>query len=199
MKIKGDTVKDNKRLLSGRLYRIDISRTIVFEEKDTDDVVHINFHINDGQYGIYGNEYKPSFVEDQGSKKADILALVIDDKHRRYSSWVFDVKKTIGGEDDEEEAHIGYITRCLQRDRIQETILRKRSYLEKEKENAKRMPKLIGMDVRRRLLREEARLKVLTAFQNDRMEIGKDMVAIEKHISEESDGRFLYYLNAACL
>ena len=59
MKIKGDTVKDNKRLLSGRLYRIDISRTIVFEEKDTDDVVHINFHINDGQYGIYGNEYKP--------------------------------------------------------------------------------------------------------------------------------------------
>ena len=40
MKIKGDTVKDNKRLLSGRLYRIDISRTIVFEEKDTDDVVH---------------------------------------------------------------------------------------------------------------------------------------------------------------
>lgn len=199
MKIKGDTVKDNKRLLSGRLYRIDISRTIVFEEKDTDDVVHINFHINDGQYGIYGNEYKPSFVEDHGSKRADILALVIDDKHRRYSSWVFDVKKTIGGEDDEEEAHIGYITRCLQRDRIQETILRKRSYLEKEKENAKRMPKLIGMDVRRRLLREEARLKVLTAFQNNRMKIGKDMVAIEKHISEESDGRFLYYLNAACL
>ena len=199
MKIKGDTVKDNKRLLSGRLYRIDISRTIVFEEKDTDDVVHINFQINDGQYGIYGNEYKPSFVEDHGSKRADILALVIDDKHRRYSSWVFDVKKTIGGEDDEEEAHIGYITRCLQRDRIQETILRKRSYLEKEKENAKRMPKLIGMDVRRRLLREEARLKVLTAFQNDRMEIGKDIVEIEKHISEESDGRFLYYLNAVCL
>ena len=199
MKIKGDTVKDNKRLLSGRLYRIDISRTIVFEEKDTDDVVHINFHINDGQYGIYGNEYKPSFVEDHGSKRADILALVIDDKHRRYSSWVFDVKKTIGGEDDEEEAHIGYITRCLQRDRIQETILRKRSYLEKEKENAKRMPRLIGLDVRRRLLREEARLKVLTAFQNDRMEIGKDIVEIEKHISEESDGRFLYYLNAACL
>ena len=27
MKIKGDTIKDNKRLLSGRLYRIDISRT----------------------------------------------------------------------------------------------------------------------------------------------------------------------------
>lgn len=224
MKIKGDTVKDNKRLLSGRLYRIDISRTIVFEEKDTDDVVHINFHINDGQYGIYGNEYKPSFVEDHGSKRADILALVIDDKHRRYSSWVFDVKKAIGGEDVichlveqliesvkhkkaittyleeyEEEAHVGYITRCLQHDRIQETILRKRSYLEKEKENAKRMPRLIGLDVRRRLLREEARLKVLTAFQNDRMEIGKDIVEIEKHISEESDGRFLYYLNAVCL
>ena len=61
------------------------------------------------------------------------------------------------------------------------------------------MPRLIGLDVRRRLLREEARLKVLTAFQNDRMEIGKDIVEIEKHISEESDGRFLYYLNAVCL
>ena len=40
---------------------------------------------------------------------------------------------------------------------------------------------------------------MLTAFQNDRMEIGKDIVEIEKHISEESDGRFLYYLNAVCL
>lgn len=45
MKIKGDTIKDNKTLLSGRLYKIDACRTIVFEEKGTNDLVNINFKI----------------------------------------------------------------------------------------------------------------------------------------------------------
>ena len=59
MKIKGDKVKDNKPLLSGRLYRLDESRTVIFEERETGDVVNIIFTIGNHQYGIYGNEYKP--------------------------------------------------------------------------------------------------------------------------------------------
>lgn len=47
-------------------------------------------------------------------------------------------------EDYAEDVHIGYITREIQRDRIQETIVKKKAYLEKEKKNIKCMPALIG-------------------------------------------------------
>ena len=63
MKIKGDTVKEGKNLSSGRLYRINSCRKIVFEETKTNDLVNINFSIQDNQYGIYGNEYKQAMKE----------------------------------------------------------------------------------------------------------------------------------------
>ena len=223
MKIKGDKVKDNKALLSGRLYRINESRTIVFEEKETKDEVRIIFCIGDGQYGIYGNEYKPLFVDDRGGKKADILVLVIDERRKCFSSWIFDVKKTVGGEDvichlveqlietvkhkraiatylEEyvEEQHIGYITRELQRDRIQEAIAGKSSYLVREKANIERMPVLIGMEARLALLKEEAKVKVLSAFQNDCIEIGNNVFKIENYISEEQNGKYVCNLEVAC-
>lgn len=223
MRIKGDTIRENRQVLPGRLYRVEKSRTLNFEEQETDDAVEIMFHIGDGQYGIYGNEYKPPFVEDQGGKKADILALVIDDKQKRFSSWVVDVKKTVGGEDvichlveqliesvkhkkaittylDEytEEQHIGYITGNKQDDRIQEAISRKRAYLKKEMANIESVSKLIGMEARRRLLKEEAKLKVLVAFQKGHMEDGKNRYEIEQYISEERDDKFVYHLDVAC-
>lgn len=223
MKIKGDKVKDNKPLLSGRLYRIDENRTIVFEEKETGDIVNIVFSINNHQYGVYGNEYKPPFVDDKGGKKADILVLVVDDKQRCFSSWVLDVKKSVGGEDVichlveqliqsvkhkraitsyleeyEEEQHIGYITRDLQRSRIQETICKKRDYLDREKSNIEHMPVLIGVEARLGLLKEEARLKLIAAFQNDYIEIGERTFKIEGYISKEQNGKFVYDLKAAC-
>lgn len=223
MKIKGDKVKDNKPLLSGRLYRLDESRTVIFEEGETGDVVNIIFTIGNHQYGIYGNEYKPPFIDDKGGKKADILVLVVDDKRRSFCSWVLDVKKSVGGEDIichlveqliqsvkhkraittyleeyEEEQHIGYITRDLQRDRIQETICKKREYLDKEKANIKGMPALIGMEAHLSLLKEEAKLRLISAFQNDCIETGGRTYKIEGYISREQNGKFVYDLEAAC-
>ena len=222
MKIKGDKIIENRTLLAGRLYTIDRSRTIVLEE-ETDDVVNIIFCIHDGQYGIYGNEYKPPFVEDNGGKKADILVLVIDEKNKRFSSWIVDVKKTIGGEDVichlveqltesvkhkkaiatyleefEEEQHIGYITRDLQRKRIQKIILHKSLRMKKEKENAGCIPPLIGKEAQLKLLKEEAELKLITAFQNDCILIGKKVLKLENYISEEQNNKFVYHLNVAC-
>ena len=79
MRIKGDNIKENRKLIAGRLYKIWANRTIQFEEEETADIVNINFSIAENQYGIYGNEYKPPFIEDNGGKKADILAFVIDE------------------------------------------------------------------------------------------------------------------------
>ena len=223
MKLKGETLREDKAAEPGRLYKIGACRTIVLEESDTDDIVYIHFDIRDGQYGMYGNEYKPPFAADQGRKKADILALVVDERRNHFCSWVLDVKKAIGGEDVichlvgqlaesvrhkraiatyledfTEEQHIGYITRDLQRGRIQESIRKKRAYLEKEKANIRQMPVLIGMEARRSLLKEEAKLKILEAFWRNQIEIGKDTFEIEGHISKEQEGKFVCDLKVAC-
>ncbi|MCH5344849.1 MAG: hypothetical protein J1E64_12500 [Acetatifactor sp.] len=224
MKIKGNKIIEGKELQSGQLYRVETCRTIIFDEKETNDVVNINFCLQGNQYGIYGNEYKPPFVDDNGGKKADILILVIDDNDKCFSSWIFDVKKTVGGEDVichlveqliesvkhksaiatylegyKEEQHIGYITRDLQRDRIQETISKKSSYLEKEKANIKCMPLLIGTEARLKLLKEDAKLKTIIAFQNDYIEIGKTAHKIEHYfLIEQADNKFVCNLDVAC-
>ena len=180
MKIKGDKIREGQILSKGRLYRVTSCQTIEFEEKDTNDIVNIIFLLQDEQYGVYGNEYKPPFVEDNGGKKADILVLVIDEEKQRFNSWIFDVKKTIGGEDVichlveqlaesiqhkkslttyfenyEEEEHVGYITQEIQKDRIQETILHKSSYVREEKEKIEKLPALIRNTAKLKLLKEE--------------------------------------------
>lgn len=73
MKIRGEKIRDNEKLLRGRLYRLISSRVVVFEEKDTKDIVNLNFIILDGQYGIYGEEYKPPFIESQGEDRGNSL------------------------------------------------------------------------------------------------------------------------------
>ncbi len=223
MKIKGHIIRENKALLSGRLYEVTCSRTIVFAEKSTNDIVPIHFCIKDHQYGIYGNEFKPDFVEDQGGKKADILALVIDETEKRFGSWVIDVKQTVGGEDViyhlveqltasvqhkksittylegyEEKQHIGYVTGNLERDRIAQTISKKTARLTDEKQKLKRMPLLIAEKKRIKLLKEEAGLKVIQEFQDNCIRMGEEVLHIETYLSLEQDGKNVYELTVSC-
>lgn len=223
MKIKGKTIKEGKKLISGCLYKVRKSRKIVFEEEDTKDIVILNFCLHHEQYGIYGNEYKPPFVEDDGGKKADILALVIDEPMEKFSSWIFDVKKTVGGEDViehlvkqliesvkhknsietyleeyQEEEHIGYIARNLQKERIQETVLKKRKYLEEEKEKIGNLPVLVGTAANLKLLKEEAKLKILEDFLKDSIKIGRKEYKLEYYASIEKDNSFLCELDIMC-
>lgn len=65
MKIKGNRIKEGKSLERGKLYTVSRNREILFEEKETNDRVNIVFSLREGQYGIYGNEFKPDFVNDQ--------------------------------------------------------------------------------------------------------------------------------------
>lgn len=151
------------------------------------------------------------------------MILVIDENKNRFHSWILDVKKTVGGEDViyhlveqlaeslkhkkaiatyledfEEEQHIGYVTRELQRDRIQETISKKSAYIQNEKSKIAHMPVLIGAEARLKLLKEEAKLKIIVAFQKDYIEIGKSVYKLESHISVEQNGKYVYHLEAAC-
>ncbi len=204
MKIKGNWIKEGKPLERGKLYTVRRNREIVFEEKETADRVNIAFSLGEGQYGIYGNEFKPDFVNDEGTKRADILVLVIDENKKKFGSWVFDVKQTVGGEDViyhligqlkesvihknsitlhlqgySEEQHIGYITRDLQKERIAMTIQKKKSYIEEEESKIQSLPFLIGMAAGTKLLKEKAKLKMLKQFADEKIEIGPCIYPLE--------------------
>lgn len=204
MKIKGNRIKEGKPLERGKLYTVRRNREIIFEEKETIDRVNIDFSLEEGQYGIYGNEFKPDFVNDEGTKKADILVLVIDENKKKFGSWVFDVKQTVGGEDViyhligqlresvihknsitlhlqgySEEQHIGYITRDLQKERIAMTIQKKESYIEEEEFKIKSLPLLIGMAAGTKLLKEKSKLKTLKQFADEKIEIESCIYPLE--------------------
>lgn len=220
MKIKADFIKQGKPVLAGRLYKICSNRTVDFTEPDINDKVSVCYHLHGSQYGIYGNEYKPSFVEDRGGKKADLLVFVIDEENKASASWVLDVKKTIGGEDViyhlveqlaeslkhknaialyldcAEKQHVGYITREVQRDRIQNTILKKKNELEKQKIQC--MPTLIKTKAELLFLQEKAKLKVLTDFQKNRMKAGEHYIPLEYYQMTRQGDTFCYELHVSC-
>lgn len=192
MKIKAKTLREGQPIIKGTLYQLFSSRTVVFEEEETQDVVNITYNLQNGQYGIYGNEYKNPFAGDENEKKADILILVVDEKENKFASWIVDAKKSIGGKDRifrlieqlltsikhknalsvyladfEEEEHIGYVTSCLRTERITDIIEEKKKYIDSETENLQKVSKLMGITIQRKLLDEKAKLKLLVDFSNN--------------------------------
>lgn len=83
------------------LYAIQNSRTIPFVEKqkniDEEDCVNVKFVLDKGQYGLFVNEFCPGFVKN--AKKADLLLFVVDEGNKKSSSWILDIKVSVGGED----------------------------------------------------------------------------------------------------
>lgn len=53
----------------------------------------------EGQYMLYAEEYCAPFMNKREYKKADILALAVDEQKQQYHSYLFDVKKDVGGDE----------------------------------------------------------------------------------------------------
>ena len=147
MKFKCEYLKSDKLTKTGTLYKILKSREIIIDEEKTKDRVIVKYIVQDDQYGICCSEYKPPFIDDEGAKKVDILILAIDEKNKKFSSWILDIKQSVGGEnvifhlleqlqdslkhknalavymdDFREEQHLGFITHNLQIERIKESV-----------------------------------------------------------------------------
>ena len=60
------------------------------------------------------------------------------------------------------------------------------------------MPPLIGTKAQVELLKEEAKLKILTAFQNNYIKIKDKKYEIKPHISKERADKFVYNLEVSC-
>lgn len=224
MKFKCKYLKSDKLTETGTLYKILKSREISIDEEKTKDRVIVKYIINDDQYGICGSEYKPPFIDDEGAKKVDVLILVIDERNKKFSSWILDIKQSVGGEDvifhlleqlqdsvkhkntlavymDDftEVQHLGFITRDLQLERIKETVEKKEKELNDiEKSIIQMSPIIRNKMAAAPSTKLKKEIEILLLFLDKKMKIRDQIYPIESYISEKQGEYFVYNLQVQC-
>lgn len=154
MKIKGTKIRNINELNRNTLYTVPSSTIIPFEElqKDgTKDLVQLHYNISENETGFYGSEYRPGFLAKSDCKAVDILGMVVNDEQKKVTSYLYDVKRTVGGDDVifhfveqiqdsllhkqamiqyldgyQEKEHLGVITAMLDELRIESSINEKK-------------------------------------------------------------------------
>lgn len=189
-KLKGTKIKDVQNLNTNTLYSVPNSMDIPFCEiqKDgTEDLVQLRFQIEDQEYGLYGNEYRPGFLDKSDCKAADILGLVVNNEMRKVTSYIYDVKRTVGGDEVifhlveqltdsylhkrtmlqylteyDETQHIGVITSKFDLDRIMASIQSTKQSIAKK--DTKGLSPMIALKVENIKLKMKAQLHILERF-----------------------------------
>ena len=154
----------------------------------------------------------------------DILILVIDENNKKFSSWLLDIKQSVGGEDvifhlleqlqdsvkhkealavymDDfiEEQHLGFVTRDLQIERIKETVEKKERKLKEIEKSIIEMSPIIRNKMAatsNTKLRKE--IETLSMFLDKKMKIRNQIYPIESYISEKQGEYFVYNLQVQC-
>lgn len=214
MLIKGRPI-DEKKIVSNTVYVIYKKREIEYIEpqpNDNGDKIIVSFNLQKTQYGVFVKEYRPGFINKDNCKKADILILVVDEYEKEFSSWIFDIKVSIGGEDVifglleqlcdsykhknsmtayfaefEEKQHLGFITRDYQKERIKRAIQSREEYILNEKEKVQQMSSTTKFSVLRQILQKEQEIKVLKLFLDGYIEINNVLIPLEYYLSK-NDG-----------
>mgnify|MGYP004537649491 CR=1 FL=1 len=223
MKFKCKYLESDKLTKTGTLYKILKSREITVDEERTKDRVIIEYIVQNGQYGICCSEYKPPFIDDEGAKKVDVLVLVIDEKNKKFSSWILDMKQSVGGEDvifhlleqlqdslkhknalaiymDDfrEEQHLGFVTRDLQIERIEESVKKREKELNDIKKSTFQMFPIIRNKGMIESIKLKKEIETLSMFLDKKMKIKDQIYPIESYISEKQGEYFVYNLQVQC-
>lgn len=200
MIFKGSEYKE--KVCQNTLYVIRHSRLVQFVEPQNgadEDFVNVKFTLEEGQYGVFAHEYRPGFLN--AAKKVDIFLLAIDENRKICSSWILDVKVSVGGEDviwhlmEQWEASyrhkgiflnylngfkecetIGVITRDYQAERIQKMVETMEIEIASMKKALAALPgSSIKMVKERELLAKEIQYQAFDRFQHGLIRIsGKD-------------------------
>lgn len=100
-----EVLKSETKIQKNVLYRIDEDRIIsIREEHDhcTDaEIVHLEYRLKDGQYAVFGKEYRPPSISKHGCKSTDVLTCLIDDKDKKIYSLILDVKRNMSAFSDD--------------------------------------------------------------------------------------------------
>ena len=223
MKFKCEYLKSDKLTKTGTLYKILKSREIIIDEEKTKDRVIVKYIVQDDQYGICCSEYKPPFIDDEGAKKVDILILAIDEKNKKFSSWILDIKQSVGGEnvifhlleqlqdslkhknalavymdDFREEQHLGFITHNLQIERIKESVKKREKELNDIEKSSIQVSPIIGNKSKISSINLKKEIETLSMFLDNKMKIKDQIYPIESYISEKQGEYFVYNLQVQC-
>lgn len=85
------------------LYRLDTSNEVCFAERHADksEKVRIDYSLENGQYGIFAQEFRNPIAGKQDCKTADVLACIIDEECKKILTVIFDVKSNISAFSDD--------------------------------------------------------------------------------------------------
>lgn len=208
IELNGSKIRENAELEKNHLYNVGESRVLQHEEKQDDgtkDIVQLNFQFKEDEKALYGKEWHPGFLKAKNCKAADILALVYNTSKKRVTTYLWDVKRTIGGEDVicdlvkqlqasylhknsmlmylenfVESAHMGVITAVFDEERIKKAIEKKQN---KEDKSGLVAP-MLGGKVKKMELDEKAKITILEDFLQRRINIKNKLHPLEVHIME---------------
>ena len=102
MEIKARELKMAEVPGKTELYEVERSRDIVVKEKHDDgslEQVILEYCMDEGDVGYFAKEYRPANVQKEGAKKVDITAVMLNHVKRCARWHLYDVKKTLAGED----------------------------------------------------------------------------------------------------
>ena len=97
-------VKEDTKFEKNILYKRDRDMIVpVIEEHEQDrDIVNLYCSLKDGQYGIFGYEYRSSgAIAKNGWKTTDVLICMVDEQQKRIQSFILDVKRDISAFSDD--------------------------------------------------------------------------------------------------
>ncbi len=94
---------DPHNVQKNTLYKIAENNSVVVREHHEvgDDILHLSYHLENNQYGIFAYEYRRPEVEKEGCKAADVLACVVDEGDKKICSLIMDLKSNIMCFDDD--------------------------------------------------------------------------------------------------
>lgn len=112
IKIKFWPYNSQKKIEKSKLYKVNGNCTVEFIEEQQlgKDIVNLEYHLEDKEYGIYANEYRRPDTLKDGGKVADILACVVDERTKEIYSYIFDVKRNISAFSDDLSRESAMIT-----------------------------------------------------------------------------------------
>lgn len=98
-------LKQDAQIRKNVLYGIEKDRTVSVREEHDDspdvEIVNLMYSLKEGQYAIFGKDYRSPTVSKHGCKSTDVLTCLIDDKNKKIYSLILDIKKDISAFSDD--------------------------------------------------------------------------------------------------
>lgn len=217
-RLQGNTIRNNE-FNRNKLYSVPESRMISLEERQKDgtkDLVQLNFKLKEYEYGLYGNEYRPTFLDKNDCKSADILSLIVNEEKKEVTSYLYDVKRKADGEQHiyhfigqledsylykksmllylegfKENQHLGVITADFNQNWMDNAVKMKKEKIQKDE--ISNIQPALAVKIGKELLNRKKELELLERFSNRQIEIDQTIFDLEVHIMQPKDSD--YYIN----